>query len=95
MSREERIGRLKNRIRTIKGEIAILESCDEIYPRYDVPPSEQCRAFSTLLAMTYKHVAFILENGYVEKNSKHYIYETAMEITLGKGVWDVINRHLK
>ena len=92
------MGRRKEILETIEvlqKELDRLDShSDELRQLGDISDREKCEAFDKLFGQCYRDVCDIIEKGYVDDNNPRYIYEAAMELTLGKGVWATINAHL-
>jgi hypothetical protein len=57
--------------------------------------AEKVAAFDRLHTQISLYLAQMLEKRCQPKDGDHYIYEEAMELTLGSGVWEVVSMALK
>lgn len=46
-------------------------------------------------AMVIDHIFSVFDRGYGDSDTKHYIYEAAIEAVYGKNVWPWINARLR
>ena len=58
----------------------------------DISDEAKIDAFNNLYALCLENVEHVVERGYELKDISHWIYEMAIESTLGKKAWKIINQ---
>ena len=57
----------------------------------DITIEQKIKAFDELYSTIHDLVKQAVDEGYMDEDAKHWVYEQAMNMTLGAGVWKVIN----
>ncbi len=58
----------------------------------DITIEHKVMAFDGLYSTIHDLVKQAVTSGWVNEDADHWIYEQVVDATLGKGVWEVINR---
>jgi hypothetical protein len=64
-------------------------------PLSDFTNEDKAKAFDALYAKTLDWFNEVVQTGYAPRDDDQYIFESLMEMTLGKGVWGPINAAMK
>ena len=80
--------RLEEQKKEIDKKLAVLKN-SSIKGLAEISVEEKCAAFDLIYARTRQHLDAVMDDK-GRDDDEHYIYEEAMEATLGKKVFDVI-----
>ena len=83
--------KLIKKIYDIDKEIETMNSIDAVQKLEDIPDHEKIVSFDELYKLCEDNVKHVIEHGYEMKDIKQWIYEMAINMTLGENAWPIIN----
>ena len=97
-SAEARIPAIYERMEQLTEELDRLNVQAELSPLRTAESftvEEKCAVFDKLHEQCLSYVRDLIAAKRYPKNGDEYIFESVMTLTLGEGVWDVVNIHIK
>lgn len=82
---------LKEQLKRIEKDIEEHNAISKVRQLNDIPDSEKIKAFDDMYSLCFENIEHVIEKGYEIKDIEHWIYEMAINITLGKNAWPIIN----
>ena len=86
---------IKDEIRKLKAELERIENEEKFLSNIemlcDFTDEEKCAAFDLLYAHARGGLMHIIEHRYERKDDEYYTYELAVNLTIGKAAFDIIN----
>ncbi len=77
----------------IEADIKFLRTWEKnVVALEDITTEQKIEAFDELYSTIHDLVRQAVTDGYVDKDMDRWVYEQVVDVTLGNGVWEVINR---
>ena len=87
------IKELMEQVEKIEVDIEFLRTWEKnVVALEDITSEQKIEAFDGLYSTIHDLVRQAVTDGQVDEDMDHWVYEQAVDVTLGKGVWEVINR---
>ena len=87
------IKELLSQVAKIESDIDFLRTWEKnVVALGDITTKQKIEAFDEMYSTIHDLVKQAVTDGHVEEDMDRWVYEQVVDVTLGKGVWEVINR---